>query len=79
MSTLPDDDAIPSLPGQTGLSKREYFAAHIMAGLAAHSGGPEQPGEAAEIAVDWADALITRLNLPANQPKRLTPNTKDDT
>lgn len=77
--TYPDSCAFPfkheSILGDTvapGMTKREYFAVQIMAGFAAHDGEPSWDDEAAEIAVDWADALIDALNVP---PKRLTTNT----
>ena len=48
----------------TGLTKREYFAAMAMQGIASDQTfvKPNEPEEIAERAVAMADALITTLN-----------------
>lgn len=67
-----------------GLTKREYFAAQIMAGFAALNeeelptlptndfGKVINVERLAGYAIEWADALIEALNAPV---KRLTTNT----
>lgn len=64
MSTKWNDCAFPMDvscgPNQTGLTKREYFAAMAMQGLATLDGTPE--GYIAKYAVKHADALIEELN-----------------
>lgn len=66
----PDDAAFPrnvpagfSVPG---LSKREYFAVHILVGFFAVCAGNPLPRarDSAEIALYYADALIAALNEP---------------
>jgi hypothetical protein len=55
-----------------GLTKREYFACHILAGFAACPTEIPVEGESREDyqvvqakgAVEWADALIAALNKP---------------
>ena len=66
MTTIPTESAFGSSDTQYthGLTKREYIAAAVMAGLAADSKFTEFQGNAAEIAVAWADALIAELNRP---------------
>jgi len=47
---------------QPGLTKREYMATHIMAGIAADSTRKGPSHEIANAAVSWADALLEALN-----------------
>lgn len=47
--------------GDVGLSKREYFAAAALQGIISN-GGYANEKRAAELAVDFADALINELN-----------------
>lgn len=66
MKTIAHDLAFPSPETENykeefGLSKREYFAAKIMAGFAV-SKHVWDPKEVAERSVQWADALINTLN-----------------
>ena len=57
-----NDQAFPEpRSGQTGLTKREYFAAAALAGLVT-DGVPRR--EAAQFAVIVADDLIDALNAP---------------
>lgn len=62
-----DDDAFPS-EYESGLSKREYFAAMALQGIcAADTGNRESSPKLAEWALAAADALIAALNKePAN-------------
>lgn len=64
MKTVPDVSAFGSSENQYsyGLTKREYFAAQIMAGFAAHKGEPTIGSDAADVAVNWADSLVAALN-----------------
>lgn len=61
MSTNKDS---PAFPGQTasGLTKREYFAALALQGLAADSNITTTPEYISARAVRFADALIAELN-----------------
>ncbi len=70
MKTKPNDSIAPtkgthgpagSFPSTYGLTKREYFAAMAMQGLASRQLGYE---DASEDAVEFADALIAALNEP---------------
>lgn len=54
--------------GDAGLSKREIFAAMIMAGLRAKQIGTKSPAQIAIYAVEDADALIAALNTPQPAP-----------
>ena len=70
--TLPDHDVFPAPANYSpGLSKREYFAAKIMAGFAAHATMIDVvSGDVtfiAESAVQWANALIAALSRVANR------------
>jgi len=49
-----------------GLTKREYFAAKAMQGIASDHTfiRPNEPEQTAKLAVDMADALIKALNTP---------------
>lgn len=63
--TEPDNWAFPCAEGENsdkevGMTIREYFAAHIAAGLAARDGVPF--GDIADSAVLIADKLIQELN-----------------
>jgi hypothetical protein len=70
MTTVPSDKAFPSQPwlddygayhpGKSGLTKREYFAALAMMGLANDSNWV--PIEIAQMSVSLADELIAALN-----------------
>jgi hypothetical protein len=70
MKTTPGDDAFASHAvsdnevhyGEDGLTKREYFAAHIMAGLAMRSDLHWDAKTRSSFAVECADALIDALN-----------------
>lgn len=44
-----------------GLTKREYAAIKIMAGLAADFQLESSISETADIAINWADALLSKL------------------
>jgi hypothetical protein len=46
----------------SGLTKREYFAAMAMQGICANLSSRLKPSEAAETSVKIADALIQQLN-----------------
>jgi hypothetical protein len=54
------------MAAQSGITKREYFAAMAMQGLVANSELSEKHGipqtETSELAVKMADALIAELN-----------------
>lgn len=66
--TNPNDTAFatPSEHGCNGLTKREYFAVHIAAGINAWptpaDDDPMSPQDVALTAVSGADALIAELN-----------------
>jgi hypothetical protein len=66
--TNPNDLAFPLLSstveGQTGLTKREYFAALMMQSYVINL----KPCGAAEKAIECADALIAALNDQEGQP-----------
>ncbi len=72
MKTNPNESAYPTSPVQNfeeslpagGLTKREYFAAIVLANIAKGS----MPKTAAETAVEYADSLIATLN-KASIPK----------
>jgi hypothetical protein len=64
---FPADPAFPILREENdvflGLTKREYFAAHILQGLCADPElGEVSALELSRKAVEFADYLITRLN-----------------
>jgi hypothetical protein len=63
-ATKPDDDAFPRPDcGFEGLTKREYFACHIMAGIADLPRiGTTDAEVYARNAVALADALVAALN-----------------
>lgn len=70
--TPANQSAFPSsgpIKVESGLTKREYFAAMAMQGLLAHQdsnymiGGPGLSGEIAFSAVAHADAMLVKLNL----------------
>lgn len=52
----------PTVDSYPGLTKREYFAAQALAGIAACPDEYLPPEEVARTAVVWADALIKELN-----------------
>ena len=54
----------PAYKSSFGLTKREYFAVHIMAGLCASSDAIGDDQFIATGAVNLADALIAALNAP---------------
>jgi hypothetical protein len=69
--TKPDDSAFPTPHFATGLTKREYFALHLMAGhlsgdgaycSGSETGTLDTPELAARKAILYADALIEALN-----------------
>ncbi len=60
--TIADDSAFPA--SESGLTKLEYMASALMAGLLAHSGLTDDPDDLAEQALVCADALIRALNKP---------------
>lgn len=64
MTTLRSDSASPASQEQFGgLTKREYIATHIMAGLASlPATGAANHRDRADKAVRMADALIEALN-----------------
>lgn len=72
--TSSEDNAYPSDFNNSGLSKREYFAAIALQGILSNSEllNRSGHGEAAKKAVDFADQLIAELNksdgLPKNMP-----------
>ena len=51
----------PTINGDEGISMREYFAAAALQGIISN-GGYSNEKRAAELAVDFADALINELN-----------------
>lgn len=62
MPAMPLPNADAGLGGpDLGLTKREYAAIKIMAGLAADPSLESTVDETATIAVTWADALFDRL------------------
>lgn len=69
-TTQPRDRAFPVFGDgycyQTGLSKREWIAATILAGIVANSNGTQQFTNAVEgdveYALSYADELIEQLN-----------------
>jgi hypothetical protein len=70
--TDPNDPIAPGAGGDNrphdGLTKREYFAAQVMAGFAAcpaESLVDCYPKPNAELAVEWADELVKALNAGA--------------
>lgn len=71
--TSSEDNAYLLDPNNSALSKREYFAASALQGilsnpeLLARSGN----GDAARMAVSFADKLIAQLNEPVGLPKNL--------
>lgn len=62
--TKPDQTVYPAI------TKREYFAAQILAGFAADPNCDETGPVHAEAAVRWADALIEALNKPKPEKTR---------
>jgi hypothetical protein len=63
--TKPNDAAFPQNPHtalDTGLTKREYFAAIAMQGLVTVIHHTDRPYNVAKAAVMTADALIEELN-----------------
>lgn len=60
----PNDMAFPCPDSQSGLTKREFFAAMAMQGLCANSvpGGHHEFEFLTKEAVKYADSLITQLN-----------------
>lgn len=63
MMTAPKDDAFPRDDGSSvGLSKREYFAAHAPIVPLDGNSFSRSVDTRAEMAVEWADALIVELN-----------------
>lgn len=56
---------VASAPMYPGLTKREWFAGIILAGIMANptGPGPTDPAKSAEQAVRQADALIADLNV----------------
>lgn len=71
MTTNGNNSAHPITPGSqpvhNGLTKREFFASQILAGIV--SKGGRTPDEAVEDAIYLADALIKGLNQPEQTPK----------
>jgi GMP synthase-like glutamine amidotransferase len=64
MKTAPNDCAYPAdykTQTDSGLTKREYFAAMAMQGILA-SGSKQSVEQDAELALESADALINQLN-----------------
>lgn len=62
-----DADALDNLVVTvSGLTKREYFAVHLMQGLLARPTAPAGNGSVSEISVAAADALIAELNKVKN-------------
>ena len=64
MNTKPNDCAYPGdykTQTDSGLTKREYFAAMAMQGILA-SGSKQSVEQDAELALESADALINQLN-----------------
>ena len=61
---LADYPAFPTTQdvGDTGLTKREYFAAAAMQGMLGNMNRSTDPKYAAISAVQYADALINELN-----------------
>ena len=59
-------DHVVNVLVDTGLSKREYFAALAMQGLISNApeGNLHNYAHGAPLAVAWADALIEELNKP---------------
>lgn len=71
MATLGSDSAFPSPPpgdvpvpgvGQTGLTKREYFAVHLFEGVVAKLSVNCTLQDKAKYAVEAADALCRALS-----------------
>ena len=65
MKTDPNDLAFPypsTSKMDKGLTKREYFALHILEGLLSGRSSLFSASGLIEDAVDYADALIKRLN-----------------
>jgi hypothetical protein len=61
-NTLPNDPITGIADCFDGLTKREYFAAVVLGGLAADSTYVAGADKAAKVAVQYADALINALN-----------------
>ena len=67
MKTIPNEQAFPCFNGDQftptlGLTKREYFAAMAMQGLATRPHEAYEANNVAYHAVTFADALIEKLN-----------------
>lgn len=65
--TIPTETAFPSGPQlEGGLTKREYFAAHILSGMVHVMPSVKDLNSLADRAYQAADALIERLNRDSN-------------
>ena len=68
MKTKPDDPVVVTQQNANnplyGLTKREYFAAMAMQGMLSNT-GINTESHVAHYAVEFADALIERLNMDA--------------
>ena len=61
-----------NIPPETRAERRERIAVAIMAGLAANSEYDPTPVAAARVAIEWTEALMTKLDEAATKDKEET-------